>query len=501
MMLFTYLSILISVGCGVVCAQNEGSPACTDTSCFRFYNNNTASYLVSSLPLVDFPIGELYTGNVPIDTADPTRTLFFAFKPATNAGPVKQTTIWLNGGPGCSSLTGFFQENGPIVWQQGTLGPVENPYAWNTLTNMLFVEYPVGVGFTTGLITAFDEEDIAKDFVGFYKNWQKLFGIENYQTYVTGESYAGRYVPYIAAEMLQQNDPTYFNVAGTLIYSGTIGAFTQVQERVPAAAFARAKQQILNLNDTFLQTLDDVSQKCGYTEYMDKYLQFPPPSLQPTSPAGPEPGCDTYELFFQATDPINPCLSPYDISSRCPKLYDPLQQVVGNIPTAYFNRTDVREAIHAPANFLHDVGNITGANQVWFQCAIALNHPFLPSPDDSTGPQGLKDLSPDPIQDVLPFVTESTNRTLIVNGAYDAVILSNGTLLAIQNMTWNGALGFQQAPSDDFVVPNQGILGTKHFERGLMWIDQAQGSHLTPQTQPLAALRHLQWLLGMIDDL
>lgn len=62
--------------------------------------------------------------------------------------------------------------------------------------------------------TARNESDIAKDFVGFYKNWQKVFGIENYKTYVTGESYAGRYVPYIAAEMLNQKDKTYFDVGG-----------------------------------------------------------------------------------------------------------------------------------------------------------------------------------------------------------------------------------------------------------------------------------------------
>ena len=63
-----------------------------------------------------------------------------------------------------------------------------------------------------GTRTAHNEGGVARDFVGFYKNWEKLFGISNYKTYVTGESYAGRYVPYIAAEMLNQNDTTYFDV-------------------------------------------------------------------------------------------------------------------------------------------------------------------------------------------------------------------------------------------------------------------------------------------------
>lgn len=54
----------------------------------------------------------------------------------------------------------------------------------------------------------------AQDFVGFFKNWQNIFGIENYKVYMSGESYAGRYVPYISAEMLNQKDDQYYNLKG-----------------------------------------------------------------------------------------------------------------------------------------------------------------------------------------------------------------------------------------------------------------------------------------------
>lgn len=53
---------------------------------------------------------------------------------------------------------------------------------------MLVVEQPVGTGFSVGEVRAHNEVDISKDFVGFFKNWEKLFGIENYKIYVTGES-------------------------------------------------------------------------------------------------------------------------------------------------------------------------------------------------------------------------------------------------------------------------------------------------------------------------
>jgi len=56
------------------------------------------------------------------------------------------------------------------------------------LTNVLWVEFPVGTGFSIGKVTAKTEEEIAQDFLGFFKNFQLAFGIKNFKVYVTGES-------------------------------------------------------------------------------------------------------------------------------------------------------------------------------------------------------------------------------------------------------------------------------------------------------------------------
>lgn len=105
--------------------MNETSGGNT-TAPKRFYNNATASkytptrsikgttdlqgseYAVTSLPDVNFDVGELYAGLVPIDNSNTSRALFSIFQPTIGA-PVDEVTIWLNGGPGCSSLEGFFQ--------------------------------------------------------------------------------------------------------------------------------------------------------------------------------------------------------------------------------------------------------------------------------------------------------------------------------------------------------------------------------------------------------
>lgn len=74
----------------------------------KFLNDKTKKFAVDSkkLPFIDFDFGESYSGLMPIDSTG--RELFFWFFPTQDAG-ANDITIWLNGGPGCSSLEGFFE--------------------------------------------------------------------------------------------------------------------------------------------------------------------------------------------------------------------------------------------------------------------------------------------------------------------------------------------------------------------------------------------------------
>ncbi|KAL9619196.1 MAG: hypothetical protein Q9204_008320, partial [Flavoplaca sp. TL-2023a] len=146
----------------------------------------------SAIPDVDFDIGESYAGLLPISSAaNETRELYFWFFPSENPLATDEITIWLNGGPGCSSLEGLLQVNGPFLWQYGTFAPVKNPYTWVNLTNMVWVEQPVGTGFSQGTPTAENEDDVAEQFLGFFKNFVDTFALQGRKVYITGESYAG----------------------------------------------------------------------------------------------------------------------------------------------------------------------------------------------------------------------------------------------------------------------------------------------------------------------
>lgn len=83
---------------------------------------------------------------------------------------------------------------------------------------MVWVEQPVGTGFSQGIPTAKDEADVAAQFLGFWKNFVDTFALQGRKVYISGESYAGYYVPYIADAMLNSNDtkvsPTIYSGGG-----------------------------------------------------------------------------------------------------------------------------------------------------------------------------------------------------------------------------------------------------------------------------------------------
>ncbi len=204
----------------------------------------------TGIPEVNFDIGESYAGLLPISSAlNETSKLYFWFFPSSNPSASDEITIWLNGGPGCSSLEGLLQENGPLLWQYGTLAPVPNPYTWVNLTNMVWVEQPVGTGFSQGTPTATSETDVAAQFLGFFKNFVDTFDLQNRKVYLTGESYAGMYVPYIADAMFNANDTEYYNVQGTMIYDPSTSYDTvHEQSKRPVGALQVEPSQFLKID-------------------------------------------------------------------------------------------------------------------------------------------------------------------------------------------------------------------------------------------------------------
>lgn len=112
----------------------------------------------------------------------------------------------------------------------------------------------------------------------------------------------------------------------------------------------------------------------------------------------------------------------------------------------------------------------------------------------------------------IPNVIDRTKNVQIAHGTMDMVLLANGTLLGIQNMTWGGQMGFQSEPRDPLFVPHhpnpdvagssgQGVLGTWHSERGLTWALVDLTGHMVPTWQAGVAFRQIEVLLGRVENL
>jgi len=68
---------------------------------------------------------------------------------------------------------------------------------------------------------------------------------------------------------------------GALVYDPCIGQFDYVQQEVPAVPFVVQNNNLFNFNESFLAQLEDLHESCGYADYIEKYLQFPPAGNQP----------------------------------------------------------------------------------------------------------------------------------------------------------------------------------------------------------------------------
>ena len=89
-----------------------------------------------------------FSGYLPVDGG--AKNLFHWYVERTTKPETAPLVFWLNGGPGCSSLGGFFQEHGPFVLRSEpeSLDITLNPYSWNVAANVLYIEQPAGIGFS-----------------------------------------------------------------------------------------------------------------------------------------------------------------------------------------------------------------------------------------------------------------------------------------------------------------------------------------------------------------
>ncbi|TBU48753.1 alpha/beta-hydrolase [Dichomitus squalens] len=458
-----------------------------------FANPKAKEFFVdgTKIPDVNFDAGPSWSGLMPISGAkNETRKLFFWFWPTNNISNVNDLLFWTNGGPGCSSLEGFLQENGPISWSWGQAEPTPNPWSWTNLTNVLWVEQPVGTGFSQGEPNISNDDELAAEVAGFLEQFLEVFSeLKGSNFWVSGESYAGFYVPYIANFLYDHPNPD-LHLKGIWIADPSL-SWNLVQQEIPALRFAQANKNVFPFNSTFWAQLQNISDSCGYTDYLDDFVTYPPAGQLPlpvgatfdnvTRAVGVKPECRIHSPIQRAVGIINPVFDVYRVTDTFPNLWSVLGFPRSTQKFVYFNRTDVQDAIHAP-------------HVNWVACGGPV---YI---DPTTGAPG-NDQSVASTLSVLPNVIEKSERVAIVHGLADFILVAEGTRIAIQNMTWNGLQGFQTPIEDEsFLVDDMGVFGNMHTERGLTFVEFYYSGHMTPQFVPWAAFQTIAYVLGKRDS-
>ncbi|XP_030950498.1 serine carboxypeptidase II-3-like [Quercus lobata] len=276
---------------------------------------------------VDF---DQYAGYITVDPKAG-RALFYYFVESPHNSATKPLVLWLNGGPGCSSLGyGAFEELGPFRVNSDGKTLLRNDYAWNSVANVIFLESPAGVGFsysnTSSDYSKSGDKRTAEDSYTFLVNWLERF--PQYKTrdfFITGESYAGHYVPQLAHTILLKK----INLKGIAIGNDWIDDNTGIMGR-----FDYFWTHALNSDETNA----GIHQYCNFvtgnsSSKCDDYL------YQGYAEIG---NLDIYNIYAPLCKSSGPKAGP----SGSVHDFDPCSD---NYVSAYLNLAKVQTALHAKA--------------------------------------------------------------------------------------------------------------------------------------------------------
>ncbi|MCL7025305.1 hypothetical protein MKW94_012781 [Papaver nudicaule] len=294
-----------------------------------------------------------YAGYVTVDESHG-KALFYWFFEAVEKPKEKPLVLWLNGGPGCSSIGyGEAEELGPFLTQKEA--------------NLLFLESPVGVGFsytnTSADIKALGDSVTAKDSYTFLLNWFERFPhYKSHDFFLAGESYAGHYVPQLAERIFDANKnaskKNYIKFKGFIIGNALLDDATDQKGMIDYAwDHAVISDRVYNdIKKTCNFSQSPVSDACdtNLNKYFDVYDLIDMYSLYAPSCVN---GTSTKRQMRRIEGIAPQAFAKYAGWHKRPAGYDPC---LSSYSTVYFNRPDVQKALHA---------NVTKIPYPWTHCS------------------------------------------------------------------------------------------------------------------------------------
>ncbi|KAK6993973.1 serine carboxypeptidase CPVL [Biomphalaria glabrata] len=190
----------------------------------RIREAQSDSLVNSSLFGTDFP-NVSHSGYITVNKTLGNHLFFWFFPCLLNtSAPI---LVWLNGGPGLSSMVGLFYENGPIeiCKEEEDCEYKSRIHSWTKWFSMLYIDNPVNVGYSFSESGPAGErltqDSVSKDLYSFMEQFYSLFpDYKKRELYIGGQSYAGKYVPYLAHVIHTQRQANLSDIPLIGIYIG-----------------------------------------------------------------------------------------------------------------------------------------------------------------------------------------------------------------------------------------------------------------------------------------
>lgn len=392
--------------------------------------------------------------------------LFYWYFPSQGDAANDPLVLWLTGGPGCSSEIALFEELGPYkVVHNDDGGPKleRAKYSWSTHTNLLFVDQPVGTGYSYSdapTDTVHDEKMVAEDMYTFLREFvQRYPELNGRPFYITGESYGGHYVPAIAHRIVagdfgraEANGP-HINLKGMAVGNGLVNPEEQYPAYIDFAyqnglidgASKDALEKTYPICDKLIKACKTMKGLC--VAAVDEC------NAMVVSPIMAEGAM----RLFNGTGQMN----PYDIRAPC-----------GKPPLCYdFGPAD---------DWLTDKTNMDalGVNpqKKWEECNMQVHGAMMGDWMAN-------------LEEGIPHILASGVRVLIYAGDKDFICNWVGNQRWVRAMDWSGKEEFNASPVTKWTPKHEEQpKGEFQTAGGLTFMRVFDAGHMVPMDQPPTAL-------------
>ncbi|KAI8377654.1 Alpha/Beta hydrolase protein [Radiomyces spectabilis] len=404
---------------------------------------------------------------------------FFWFFESRDKPQEDPLVLWLNGGPGCSSLTGLFMELGPCTVNKEGNDTVVNKYSWNSNANIMFLDQPLNVGYSHGSGGATNSIAAAEDVYAFLQLFFKEFSeYAHLDFHIAGESYAGHYIPAIGGVIHRSNKGQYLtatvadkahtlssvNLKSLLIGNGLTDPLVQYKYY---SKMACENSYGPVLDERTCRSMDRQYPACA------RLIQncYDSQSVFACLPAAMKCNKDQIQPYQQTG------MNPYDVREKCKGGNGLCYEILDSVQT-YLNRKEIMETIGAET-------------EGYKSCNMEINFRFNMAGDWMR-----------PYVEEVPPLLEDGIRILIYAGDADFICNWMGNKAWTLELPWSGKKEFASANDTEWYSAITGkhagdLRQTKDGRFAFLRVFGA--GHMVPYDQPESGLDMLNaWIQ---DDL